>query len=119
MKYVVVVFLTIALTACVEENSSMGSDSVGTSLANNTVWPYEVVGEIDIVDAGFGDSDVPSWAVGSIIIKDEELLIEFGSNVLRKAQIDADFAFSSPATLMLGKPRSEGGALIYPVVDIK
>lgn len=118
MKKIVPIILSLFLAACGGDEIK-NSPSGESALAGNTRWPYEVVGEVDIIDAGFGDSDYANWAIGSVTVNGEEISIEFETLVLRSAGIGSEFNFSSPAKLMLGSPKQEYGMLTYPVVEIK
>ncbi len=118
MKKTMLVLCLLCLFACGNERGTASSGSE-SGLASNTAWPYEVVGEVDIVDAGFGDSDYANWAVGSVVVNGEYISIDFETSVLEAAGIDSEFNFSNPATLNLGAPKKEYGELTYPVVEIK
>ena len=114
----VVLFLVVACGNPNEPDGDKNTSSAG-SVASNTSWPYEVTGSVDIVDAGVADSDYASWAVGIVTVGGEELLVEFETSVLEQANIDLDFQFSEPTTLLLGKPNDKHGELSYPVKEIR
>ena len=89
-------------------------------LAKNTEWPYEMVGILDIVEAGgYDDSDYPTWAVGNIITDDDEwgVMIEIGDGIVRQAEINIDSG--EKVRVWLEKPHKKYDVLTYPVSRIE
>ena len=89
-------------------------------LANNTEWPYEMVGVLDIVEAGgYEESDYPTWAVGNVITDDDEwgVMIEIGDGVVSRARINIDSG--EAVRLWLEKPHKKYDVLTYPVSRIE
>jgi hypothetical protein len=120
MKSYILIFITIFLVACGADNTELAQSSlIQSKLQSNEEWPYKVSGIIEIIDAGVGDEDYASWAVGSITINGtEEVSIDFETSVLEKGDIDLEFKFDEPANVLLGKPKKEYGGYTYPVVQI-
>lgn len=116
MKKLCLLALSIGLIAC---NSDTSQSSSADSLSTNTTWPYEIIGSVDIHDAGFSDSQYADWAIGSIVSGDDDILIMFDNRVLRAAGIGSEFNFSDPTTLLLGAPTDEYGESSYPVEAVQ
>jgi hypothetical protein len=121
MHRLIFIFLVFGLSAC----SNDGGDSASTIgagleavLESNESWPYEAVGILDIVEAGYGETDDPEWAVGSLVTKDDEfgVSIEIDGNVISRAQINIDSG--KPVRVLLEKPKMEYGVKTYPVSRI-
>lgn len=119
----IIISLALASVAC-GDNGAESTVSIGSNLeaklAGNTQWPYELVGTLDIVEAGdFDNSDYPDWAVGSIVTETDEwgVLIEIRAGVVSKARINIDSGDKVRA--WLDKPRIENGDLFYPIVKIE
>lgn len=116
MTRLVLLLAFLALTACGGgTDSSPAANSLETTLAANDSWPYEVVGVLDIVEAGYGDSDDPEWAVGSIVTDDDEwgVSIEIQGAVISRAGIDIDSGKKVRA--WLDAPHRNYGVDTYPV----
>lgn len=115
--------LACALTAC--GGGSDGTDStyggnLQILLAKNTDWPYELVGVLDIVEAGgYDESDYPTWAVGNIITDDDEwgVMIEIGDGVVSRARINIDSR--KKVRVWLEAPHKKYDVLTYPVSRIE
>ena len=123
MRYFLV-FMAAAfiLAACGGGGGSGGSDGgiLEIRLAKNSEWPYEMIGVLDIVEAGgWDDSDFPSWAVGNIITDEDEwgVMIEIGDGVVRKAGINIDSG--EKVRVWLEKPHKNYDVLTYPVSRIE
>ena len=112
-----VVFALLAGCGNGEDGMAVTDGSTST-LASNDAWPYQLTGEIDIIEMGIDDSDYPNWAIGIITVGDEQLLVEFSAAVMRSAGIGADFAFEGAVTIRVGQPNDDYGTLTYPVEDI-
>ena len=113
--------LLLILTACGggESNTTSGL-TLEAILATNTAWPYELVGTLDIVEAGgYGETDYPSWAVGSVFTREDEwgVSISIGEGVVSRAKIDIDSG--KEVRLWLEAPKQEYGVLTYPVSKIE
>jgi hypothetical protein len=103
-----------------DEGTSGGDYTLEAILEANTSWPYEVVGVLDIVEAGgYDDSDYPTWAVGSIVPDGEEwgVSIEIQGNVVSRARINIDSG--KPVRAWLEAPKREYGIDTYPVSRIE
>ena len=115
--------IIFALMACGDGDpglDSMTDSSLEATLKGNTQWPYELVGTLDIVEAGdYDDSNYPAWAVGSIITDADEwgVLINIGDGVVRKARINIDSG--EKVRVWLEKPQMEDDELFYPVSKIQ
>ena len=118
-----IVPIAVGLVACGGDDAGSGSsagNSLEATLAGNTQWPYELVGTLDIVEAGdFDESDYPAWAVGSVVTDTDEwgVLINIGPGVIRKAKVNIDSG--KKVRVWLEKPRKENGDLFYPVSKIQ
>lgn len=120
----IILFLGLSLTACGGNDAgtegTVGGDTLEATLASNTQWPYELVGILDIVEAGdYDGSDYPDWAVGSVITDTDEwgVLINIGAGVVSKAKINIDSR--KKVRVWLEKPREKDGDLFYPVSKIQ
>ncbi len=94
--------------------------SLEETLSANTVWPQEVVGVLDIVEAGgYGDSEYPSWAVGSLLTDDDDegISISIGEGVVSRARIDIDSG--KQVKVWLEAPKSEYGTKTFPISRIQ
>ena len=99
--------------------SANGPGSLEPILASNSQWPFEVVGTLDIVEAGgYGDSEYPEWAVGSLITSDdpEGVAIEIGSGVVANSGIDIDSGKS--VRVWLEQPNKQYGILSFPITKM-
>lgn len=112
--------ISLCVFACSEGGDGPSSQSaLEAKLAANTDWPYEVVGTLDIIEAGgYENSEYPSWAVGSIVTAADPdgAMIEIGEGVVARARINIDSG--NPVRVWLGKPKKEYGMLVYPVKRI-
>jgi hypothetical protein len=121
MHKLVFIFLVFGLSACDNEGGG-GTSTIGSGLEavleSNESWPYEAVGILDIVEAGYGESDDPEWAVGSLVTKDDEfgVGIEIDGNVISRARINIDSG--KEVRVWLEKPKMEYGVKTYPVSKI-
>lgn len=118
-KNLILALALLSLVGCGDASDSLSDSSPSSSLESNTIWPYMVSGEVDIVESGFDDSDYASWAIGTVSFDGVDILIEFDKPVLERAGIDSYFNFDNPTTLMIGAPKEQYGDLVYPVVEIK
>ena len=122
-KLLIAASAAFVLAACGGGGAGTDSDYGGVlqlQLAKNTEWPYEVVGILDIVEAGgFDESDYPNWAVGNIITDDDEwgVMIEIGEGVVSRAKINIDSGKKVRA--WLEKPHKNYDVLTYPVSRIE
>ena len=116
--------LALLLTACGGGSEySLGEEgsNLQVLLAKNTEWPYEMVGVLDIVEAGGYDdvSEYPTWAIGNVITADDEwgVMIEIGDGVVSRAKINIDSG--EEVRLWLEKPHKKYDVLTYPVSRIE
>ena len=115
--------IALVLVACGGGGESTDSDHGGNLqilLAKNTEWPYEMVGVLDIVEAGgYDESDYPNWAVGNVITDDDEwgVMIEIGDGVVSRARINIDSG--EKVRLWLEKPHKNYDVWTYPVSRIE
>ena len=111
----------LGLVACSGEMGSETSTrgSLETALEANSTWPYETVGILDIVEAGYGDSDSPEWAVGSLVTDNDEfgVLIKIEGAVIARAGIKIDSG--EKVRVWLEAPKNEYGETIYAVSKIQ
>ena len=124
MKTVIPIMISIIyLVSCGGESPGDlggGNSSLEKALLENTSWPIERVGVLDIVEAGgYGDSDYPSWAVGSLVTHDDDfgIGIKIGEGVISKAKIDIDSG--NEVRVWLNAPAKEYGAYTFPVTRIE
>lgn len=121
MKKLSLIVVFLVLVACSGgsgtsgSGSSVGGNNLEAILASNNSWPYEVVGVLDIVEAGYGDSNEPEWAVGSIVTADDEwgVSIEIQGTVISRAGINIDSGKQVRA--WLEAPKDDYGVNTYPV----
>ena len=116
------VALMFVLAACSGDSSYSGGDGgiLEIRLAKNTEWPYEMVGVLDIIEAGgYDESDYPIWAVGNIITDEDEwgVMIEIGDGVVSRAKINIDSG--EPVRVWLEKPHKKYDVMTYPVSRIE
>ena len=89
-------------------------------LLANTAWPYEVVGVLDIVEAGFEDSEYADWAVGSLVTDETDefgVQINIGRGVAAHGKINIDSG--ERVKVWLEAPIPEYGVQTYPVSRIE
>ena len=88
-----------------------------SALESNTSWPYEAVGVLDIVEAGFdGTSEYAEWGVGSLLTDDDDewgISITLRQGVAEQARIDIDSG--EPVRVWLEAPVEEYGYTTYPI----
>ena len=119
----VLILAAVALVLAACGGGSDGTDDGGNLqvlLAKNTEWPYELIGVLDIVEAGgYDESDYPNWAVGNVITDDDEwgVMIEIGDGVVSRARINIDSG--EKVRLWLEKPHKNYDVLTYPVSRIE
>ena len=112
--------ILLSLVACGGDmDSETGGGNLEIALVANETWPYETVGILDIVEAGYGDSDSPEWAVGSLVTHDDEygVLISIEGAVIARAGIDIDSG--EPVRVWLEAPKKEYGVDSYTVSRIQ
>ena len=120
MKKLFLVGAALLLAACSGESGAPGSaTNLEAVLQANDTWPYEMVGVLDIVEAGYGDSDNPEWAVGSIITDDDEwgVQVEIQGNVISRAGINIDSG--KPVRAWLEAPEEKYGVMTYAVSKLE
>lgn len=121
MNKLFLMLLCFVLVACSGGSGTSGADpsvdhgSLEAILAANDSWPYEIVGVLDIVEAGYGDSDEPEWAVGSIVTEHDVwgVAIEIPGAVISRAGINIDSGNAVRA--WLDAPKDDYGVTTYPV----
>ena len=113
----------LLLVACGGQDSGNGGGSVSSleeALSANTDWPHEVVGILEIVEAGgYDDSEYPSWAVGSLFTDDDDegIDISIGEGVVSRAKIDIDSG--KKVRVWLESPILEYGIETFPISRIQ
>ena len=121
MRHILIItMLALLLASCGGSDSGGDGGILEIRLAKNTEWPYEMVGVLDIVEAGgWDESDYPTWAVGNIITDDDEwgVMIEIGDGVVSRARINIDSG--EPVRVWLEKPHKKYDVLTYPVSRIE
>ena len=120
MRYIIPLVFLVLVSGCGSSDPSASkSDSLESILASNSQWPFAVVGILDIVEAGgYGDSEYPEWAVGSLITSDdpEGIAIEIGSGVVASSGIDIDSGKS--VRVWLEQPNKQYGILSFPITKM-
>ena len=115
----------LCISACGGDGST-GMDRVSdltpleATLQANSDWPYETVGVLDIVEAGYdGSSDEPQWAVGMLLAGGEEFgpLIEIDGKVISRAGINIDSG--EEVRVWLEAPKDNYGLPTYPISKIE
>ena len=121
MRILVLTVMLFSLISCGggTQSETVRTGSLETVLEANDSWPYEVVGILDIVEAGFDDSDMPSWAVGSVVTDDDEfgVLIKIDGTVIARAGINIDSG--EKIRVWLEAPKDEYGVTTYPVSKLE
>ena len=125
MKKLVILLVATVLTGCGggEKVGDFGDtkSALETALENNSSWPYEAVGVLDIVEAGFNDdSEYASWAVGSLLTEDDDewgISITIRDGVAAEARIDIDSG--EAVKVWLEAPVEEFGYLTFPISKIE
>lgn len=114
----------LAIAACGGGDPSdieSGQAALERALNENTTWPYEVVGTLDIVEAGYADTETEyvEWAVGSLLIDDDEfgIQINIGDGVATRAGINIDSG--EKVKVWLEAPTLAYGTASYPVSRIE
>lgn len=111
----------LVAAGCSEAPAGTSSSEVTleNELKQNTSWPYQVVGVLDIVDAGFDpDTGRVSWAAGAIVTENDPdgVLIMIEEGAVRDG-IDIDSGKKVRA--WLGEPNHEYGAPTYTVSRVE
>ncbi len=81
MKIILIYFTAIFLLGCTDEYTEVedsNKQSMSKIIEENTVWPYEIKGDIEFIDCGFDDSEIPNWCVGMI---DTDIIKGFDDDV--------------------------------------
>ena len=120
MNRFALVSILMGLVACGGDmDSATDAGNLEIALAANETWPYETVGVLDIVEAGYGDSDSPEWAVGSLVTHDDEygVMISIEGPVIARAGINIDSG--EPVRVWLEAPTNEYGVDTYAVSRIQ
>lgn len=122
MKSFALVLAMLLLAACGggESYDAPAPDSLEAILQSNTAWPYEAVGVLDIVEAGFEESDYAQWAVGFLITDPSDefgIMIEITDGVAERARVDIDSG--ERVRVWLEEPKTEYGELTYPITKIE
>lgn len=122
MRRFALIVLVLGLHACGDaamDAMPASSSSLEAALVSNDSWPYEVVGILDIVEAGYDYGDDPEWAVGSLITADDEwgVLIEIDGTVIARAGINIDSG--KEVRVWLDAPLTKYGETTYPVTRIE
>lgn len=119
MRISVLLFAASLVASCGGEPASEPVGSVEARIAASDSWPQEVVGVLDIVDAGGYESDYPDWAVGMLVTADDPdgISINIGDGVLAAGRVDIDDGRS--VRVWVNKPNTEYGVLTFPVTKVK
>ena len=122
MNKLAAIVMALVLCACGGGDSGDGPEpgSLEAALQVNTAWPYEATGVLDIVEAGFEDSEYAHWAVGFLITDPGDefgIMIEITDGVAERAKIDIDSGRA--VRVWLEKPKTDYGELMYPVSRIE
>ncbi len=83
MKIILIYFVTIFIFGCTNEYDEVedsNKKSMSKIIEENTVWPYEIKGDIEFIDCGFNgnDNEIPSWCVGMM---DTDIIEGFDDDV--------------------------------------
>ena len=120
MTYITLLVILILISGCGScDSSAPVSSSLESILASNSQWPFEVLGILDIVEAGgYGVFEYPDWAVGSLNTSDdpEGILIDIGSGVVASSSNDIDSGESM--RVWLEQPTKQYGMLSYPITKM-
>jgi len=122
MKNLLLAFTFLVLAGCGSDGASDAPEpgSLEAILRDNTSWPYQAEGVLDIVEAGFEESDYAHWAVGFLIANpgdDFGPMIEITAGVAERAKVDIDSG--RRVRVWLEEPKTEYGVLTYPVSRIE
>ena len=122
-KLIPIMISIIYLVSCGGESPGGNGEpllNLEKALLENSSWPAERVGVLDIVEAGgYGDSEYPSWAVGMLVTHDDDIgiSIKIGEGVVSKARIDVDSG--NEVRVWLGAPVKEYGVFMFPITRIE
>ena len=125
MRKLLLLLAFVSLAACGggEKPGEYGDkmSELETALKDNTAWPYEAVGVLDIVEAGFdGDSEYAIWGIGSLLTEDDDewgITITLKEGVAEEAQVDIDSG--EEVRVWLDRPVTDYGVTSYPVVRME
>ena len=125
MTRIVTLFAIAMLAACGGSDDSVDIGDIKSSLEaeleSNTDWPYETVGVLDIIEAGFdGNSEYAQWGVGSLLTDDDDewgVPITLEEGVAARARVDIDSG--QEVRVWLEPAREEHGFTSYPVVKME
>ena len=121
MRKLLLILAFISLGACggTDKPGEFGDkmSALETALQDNTSWPYEAVGVLDIVEAGFdGTSEYAEWGVGSLITEDDDewgISVTLRQGVAARAEVDIDSG--EKVRVWLEAPVDEFGYTTYPI----
>ena len=121
MRKLILVALVFGLAACGGATDSEGGGELQALLDANTTWPYEVVGVLEIVEAGgFDQSDYPTWAVGSLINDQTDeygIAIDIEGDVVPRARVNIDSG--RPVRAWLEAPKMQYGVKTYSISKLE
>jgi len=117
-RLLVIATLLLFAAGCSDGADESGGSELDAILDANSSWPYEVTGVLEIVEAGGWeeDSDIPDWAVGSLVNEQTDEVgigVEIMDGVARRANVDVDSG--RPVKAWLEEPKMEYGWKTYPV----
>lgn len=119
-KYMLLPILLASVFACSPDSGDIEATNV-KALKENTEWPYEMIGVLEIVDAGGyqGESDYPTWAVGMLNTgnPDDEIAIDIQGDVAEKAGVNIDSG--EKVKVWLNPPPPEPEYAGYQVIKIE
>jgi len=122
MRKLLMILIVLAVTGCGGgyEEPVPEPGSLEAKLLANSTWPHEAIGVLEIVEAGFDDSDYAEWAVGFLITDPDDefgVMIEITDGLAERARIDIDSG--KKVRVWLEEPKKADDVLSYPISKIE
>jgi hypothetical protein len=108
IKIISIILWSVLLFGCETDSTN---NSMLSAIESNTIWPYKLTGEFDVIDAAVGnnDSDTPDWIIGTITnpSNNEDVLVEFKSKAAQNSGFTMEFNYKNPVTLWVNESVNE------------
>ena len=116
-----IVVLTLSACGGGYEEPAPEPGSLEAKLLDNTSWPYEAVGVLDIIEAGgFDESNYAEWAVGFLLTDPNDefgVMIEISDGLAQRARFDIDSR--KKVRVWLERPKDVHDVPMYPVSKLE
>lgn len=125
MRKLLLTLVFVSLGACggSEKPGEYGDkmSELEIALKDNTRWPVEAVGVLDIAEAGYDeDSEYATWGIGSLVTEDDDewgVTITLREGVAEDARFDIDSG--EAVRVWLDAPVKDFGVTSYPIIRME